>query len=63
MAGSVRLVNGDDMWELRVYLGRDESGRVRHVHRRFRGTRRGAERALARLVVESEDNVDHRRAA
>ena len=63
MAGSVRLVSGTDVWELRVYVGRDESGKVRHVHRRFRGTRRAAERELARLVVECEDDASIRRVA
>jgi len=42
MAGSMRLVGDPDVWELRVYVGRDSEGRVRHVHRRFRGTREAA---------------------
>jgi integrase len=54
VAGSMRLVQGKDMWELRVYLGRDDAGRVRHRHARFRGTKREAERALARLVAEMD---------
>ena len=54
MAGSMRLVGDPDVWELRVYVGRDSEGRVRHVHRRFRGARRAAERELARLVTEQE---------
>ena len=54
MAGSMRLVGDPDTWELRVYVGRDSEGRVRHLHRRFRGTRRAAERELARLVTEQE---------
>ncbi|MGH9097579.1 MAG: tyrosine-type recombinase/integrase, partial [Acidimicrobiales bacterium] len=41
-------------WELRVYLGRDSENRVRHLHRRFQGSRRAAERELARLVVEQD---------
>lgn len=51
MRGSMRLVAGKDTWELRVYLGRDDQGRVKHLHRRFRGTKREAERALAVLVA------------
>lgn len=54
MAGSMRLVGDTDTWELRVYLGRDSEGRVRHLHRRFGGNRRAAERELARLVTEQE---------
>jgi integrase len=50
----MRLVSGKDVWELRVYLGRDETGRVRHLHRRFQGTKRQAERALARLSLEND---------
>ncbi len=52
MAGSIRLVRGKDVWELRVFAGRDSSGKVRHVHLKFRGSRRAAERELARLVAE-----------
>lgn len=56
MAGSIRAVGErPDVWELRVYLGRDEAGRVRHLNRRFHGSRRAAERELARLVVEQEE--------
>jgi len=43
------------MWELRIFVGRDSRGRVRHIHRTFRGTRRHAERELARLVVAQEE--------
>lgn len=53
MAGSLRPVKGKaDTWELRVYLGRDAEGRVRHRSVRFHGSRRAAERELARLVVD-----------
>lgn len=41
MAGSIRQVAGKaDTWELRVYLGRDAEGRVRHKHARFQGSGR-----------------------
>ena len=55
MAGSMRLVAQPDTWELRVFIGRDSLGRVKHRYVRFRGTRRQAERELARLVIEQED--------
>jgi integrase len=55
MAGSLRQVPGrTGTWELRVYLGRDAEGRVRHRYVRFHGSRRLAERELARLVTEQE---------
>jgi integrase len=41
-------------WELRVYVGRDAEGRVRHRHATVRGSRRAAERELARLVAEQD---------
>jgi len=53
MAGSLRQVAGkESTWELRVYIGRDSNGRVRHQHARFEGSRRAAERELARMVAE-----------
>lgn len=57
MAGSIRKRpdKGSDAFELRVFLGRDSSGRVRHKSQLFRGTQRGAEQALARLVVGQAD--------
>ena len=54
MAGSMRLVASPDTWELRVYLGRDSSGKVKHRYLRFRGSKRQAVRELARLVAEQE---------
>ena len=56
MAGSMRLVRGKETWELRVYAGRDQRGRVRHVHRTFHGTKRAAQLELARLAVEQAAN-------
>lgn len=50
----MRLVADRNTWELRVFLGRDTNGHVRHRHLRFRGTKRQAERALARLAAETE---------
>ena len=50
MAGSLRKRPelGADAWELRVFLGRDNRGRVRHKSRTFRGSKRAAEKELAR---------------
>lgn len=44
---------GDDAWRLKVYVGRSPDGRKRYVERTFTGTRREAERELARLVVDA----------
>ena len=54
MAGSMRLVAQPDTWELRVFVGRDTFGKIKHRYVRFRGTKRQAERELARLVLEQE---------
>ena len=56
MAGSLRAaVEGrPGTWQLRVYRGRDAENRVRHRHVTFKGTRRQAERELARLVAEQD---------
>ena len=53
MAGSLRKRPelGADTWELRVFLGRDSRGRVRHKSRVFRGSKRAAEKELSRLVL------------
>lgn len=57
MAGSMRPRpdKGRDAFELRVFLGRDAEGRVRHRSVLFRGTLRQAERELARMIVDQED--------
>ena len=55
MAGSMRLVKAPDTWELRVYIGRDSRGRVKHRYLRFKGTKREAERELARLALSQFD--------
>lgn len=60
MAGSIRARRdrGHDAWELRVFVGRDPQGRVRHTSKLFRGTRRAAERELARMVLRQEDQPE-----
>lgn len=55
MAGSMRLVKHPDTWELRVYIGRDSRGRVKHRYLRFYGSKRDAERELARLALSQFD--------
>ncbi|MDQ6839108.1 MAG: site-specific integrase [Actinomycetota bacterium] len=56
MAGSLRQRpdRGSDAWELRLYLGRNAAGRIRQRSVLFRGTKRSAERELARLVAEQD---------
>ena len=53
MAGSLRKRPelGTDAWELRVFLGRDKQGRVRHKSRTFRGSKRAAEKELRALLA------------
>ena len=54
MPGSMRE-RQPNVWELRVFLGRDASGKVRHGYQTFRGGKRAAERELSRLVAVAED--------
>lgn len=53
MAGSMRE-RRPGVWELRVFVGRDAAGKVRHRNATFHGTKRAAERELARLIAEEE---------
>lgn len=46
---------GRDSWRLKVFVGRSSDGKRRYVERTVRGSRRDAERALARLVVEADE--------
>jgi hypothetical protein len=52
VAGSLRLVRAPNVYELRVYVGRDRSGRVKHRYERFAGSKRAAQSALPTLVAE-----------
>lgn len=52
--GSIRLRRKPNVWELRLYLGRDENGKVIHKYATFVGGKREAERELARLSFELE---------
>lgn len=46
---------GPTSWRIRVYIGEDSTGKKRYVERTVRGTKRDAQRAMARLVVEVDD--------
>ena len=52
--GSIRLRRKPNVWEIRLYLGRDENGKVIHKYATFVGGKREAERELARLTFELE---------
>jgi len=54
MPGSKRRMSAKDTWQLRVYIGRDSKGGVKHLHRTFRGSERAADRELARLITEQD---------
>ncbi len=57
MAGSIRK-RGERSWELRVYAGRsDKTGKKQYVSRTVKGSRRDAEKQLARLVTRVDDGV------
>lgn len=51
MRGHVQQ-RGPDAWRIKVYVGRSDDGRKRYVEKTVRGTRRAADRELARLVVD-----------
>ncbi len=46
---------GKNSWRVKVFVGRDADGVRRYVQRTVRGTRREAERELARVVVEVDE--------
>src|ERR1700733_10521520 len=58
--GSIRkrTDRGGNVYELRVFLGRDVDGRVRHKSTIFRGPLRAAEMELARLVTQQAAEPD-----
>jgi integrase len=53
MAGSLRQLPSG-AWHLRVFVGRDDRGRVLHRTRTVHGSKREAERELSRMVIEFE---------
>jgi hypothetical protein len=58
VAGSLRKRpdRGPEVWELRVFVGRDADRRVRHRSRIFRGTKRAAEKELSRMIFAVQDD-------
>ena len=55
MAGHLQE-RGPKTWRLSVYVGRDSrTGKKRYAQRTVKGTKREAERALARLVTEVDE--------
>ena len=54
MRGSIQQ-RGKDSWRIRVYVGRDGTGKKRYVSRTVPGTRRDADRELSRLLVEVDE--------
>lgn len=46
---------GTKSWRISVYLGRDSNGAKRYVQRTVSGTRREAEREVARVLVEVDE--------
>src|SRR5215216_491496 len=54
MQGSIQQ-RGSGSWRVRVYVGRDELGTKRYIDRSVRGTKREAQRVMARLVAEVDD--------
>ncbi len=44
-----------DTWRLKVYVGRSADGKRRYLERTVHGSRREAERELARLIVEVDE--------
>ena len=50
---------GEKSWRIKAYAGRDSSGRKRYVQRTIAGTRRDADRALTRLLVEVDEGCRH----
>jgi integrase len=46
---------GPSSWRIRVFLGRDDTGKKRYLERTVRGTKREAQRVMARLVVEVDE--------
>ena len=49
MTGSIRP-QGKGSWEIRLYLGRNEAGRKRYKSHTVKGTKRDAQRELAKLL-------------
>lgn len=46
---------GPSSWRIRVFVRRDEAGKKRYIERTVRGTKREAQRVMARLVTEVDE--------
>ncbi len=46
---------GPSSWRIRVFVRRDEAGKKRYLERTVRGTKREAQRVMARLVTEVDE--------
>jgi len=46
---------GPSSWRIRVFVGRDETGKKRYLERTVRGTKREAQRVMARMVTEVDE--------
>lgn len=46
---------GPSSWRIRVFIGRDDAGKKRYLERTVRGTKREAQRVMARLVTEVDE--------
>jgi integrase len=58
LAESIREKSGQkNVWELRVYLGRDEHDRIKHKSVTCRGGKRAAEKELTRLAAKYEGTL------
>ncbi len=53
MKGHLRQ-RGEQSWQLLVFIGRDASGRRRYASKTVRGTKRQAQLALAKFVLETQ---------
>lgn len=54
MRGSKRKLS-DGVWEVRVFLGRDQNGKVKHLSRTVRGSSREADAVLHELISNHAD--------
>lgn len=54
MRGSKRKLR-DGVWEVRVYLGRDQAGQVKHLSRPAHGSAREADAVLHELIAKHAD--------
>jgi len=56
MAGTLKKI-GDNKWLVRVYLGRDEKGKVKHFNKTIHGNKKVAQTFLNRKVTEQDTGI------